>query len=526
MKKGVVDPTSVDLVKQVEDLRKLNDNLMNLIAFQSERIRHLEGKPSVEGLDDDENDQRIEALLKDLVVLRRDNTGLRLDLSVVQEKLQSSEAVEQKGEPVAIEEVNQYDVDFPKLGDVKIDKVEQGKSWALVTSMNRCKSTGVKLQHVQPIETDGQQCIQVTLDEVHDELVDGRGRLLLLVVKPWGPEVCLEKEGLANIPIWIKLPGLKLHLWSTPILSKIVSLIGKPLFTDMMTVTSGRLTYARLCVEIGIDALLPTYVMIKYLNGDMLRHSVEYDWLPMICNNFNMLGHQKTHCNKKVKLQQIWRVKEVKLMKLKQYGEGFTGGAVVGFCDDIIKGNVEDQEGSTYSKWRGLVIDRVLINEGWLSKFANAEAEAEAEAEAFCGGVSDYTPIVISIVDHQRKGQRPFKRVRWLQCGDKNMAYFHRRMKVNRARNKILSITDLDGNRVEGEEAVHKEVVRFFSLLLGQCNSIRGGVVNVRKKLQDWQKKEIMRPMTSDDVRAAMFSIDSKKAPGPDGYNAGFFKAN
>lgn len=32
-----------------------------------------------------------------------------------------------------------------------------------------------------------------------------------VVVKPWGPKVCLEREGLANIPIWIKLPGLKLH---------------------------------------------------------------------------------------------------------------------------------------------------------------------------------------------------------------------------------------------------------------------------------------------------------------------------
>lgn len=80
--------------------------------------------------------------------------------------------------------------------------------------------------------------------------------------------------------------------------------------------------------------------MIKDLNGDMLRQRVEYDWLPVTCKNCNMFGHQETHCNKKVKLQQTWRAKEVEQIKLKQDGEGSTDGAVVGVCDDVIKGNV------------------------------------------------------------------------------------------------------------------------------------------------------------------------------------------
>jgi hypothetical protein len=37
------------------------------------------------------------------------------------------------------------------------------------------------------------------------------------------------------VPIWIKLPNLKLHLWSVQVLSKIASVMGTPLFTDKIT---------------------------------------------------------------------------------------------------------------------------------------------------------------------------------------------------------------------------------------------------------------------------------------------------
>lgn len=39
--------------------------------------------------------------------------------------------------------------------------------------------------------------------------------------------------------------------WNASILSKIASVIGKPLFTDSTTAERGRLAYARICVEVS-----------------------------------------------------------------------------------------------------------------------------------------------------------------------------------------------------------------------------------------------------------------------------------
>lgn len=63
----------------------------------------------------------------------------------------------------------------------------------------------------------------------------------------------------------------------------------------------------------------------------------------------------------------------------------------------------------------------------------------------------------LSAVEESFKRQK--SRVQWLKLGDNNTNFFHRKMAANRMRNKILSINDEYGNRLEDPEAVKKEVV-------------------------------------------------------------------
>lgn len=51
-------------------------------------------------------------------------------------------------------------------------------------------------------------------------------------------------------------------------------------------------------------------------------------------------------------------------------------------------------------------------------------------------------------------------------------------------------------------------------------------MVNTSRQLSEVQSLDMIREVTTEDVKCAMSSINSKKAPGPDGYNANFFKAN
>lgn len=86
---------------------------------------------------------------------------------------------------------------------------------------------------------------------------------------------------MAQLPIWIRLPGLKLHLSSDKMLSKIASLIGKSLFTDRMTAKIERLTNARVHMEINLGSELPDEIPIYDQDGKTTRRIVEYEWSPL-----------------------------------------------------------------------------------------------------------------------------------------------------------------------------------------------------------------------------------------------------
>ncbi|CAI9094684.1 OLC1v1030462C1 [Oldenlandia corymbosa var. corymbosa] len=88
-----------------------------------------------------------------------------------------------------------------------------------------------------------------------------------LILQPWTPEMDIEPYKISKFPIWVKLPLLKLHLWSKSILSKIASVIGKPICTDGVTATQGRLGFARFCVKIEPNSELPDIITLKGPGG-------------------------------------------------------------------------------------------------------------------------------------------------------------------------------------------------------------------------------------------------------------------
>ncbi|GJR55416.1 hypothetical protein Tco_1405937 [Tanacetum coccineum] len=88
-------------------------------------------------------------------------------------------------------------------------------------------------------------------------------------------------------------------------------------------------------------------------------------------------------------------------------------------------------------------------------------------------------------------------KIEWLEVGDSNSAYFHKSIKSRNQRSRIEVIRNADN--VE------------FS---GSC------VPNVSADASD----NMVRPVTNDEIKTAMFDIGHDKAPGPDGYTSAFFK--
>lgn len=104
----------------------------------------------------------------------------------------------------------------------------------------------------------------------------------------------LEKEGIAEVPVWIHFPNLKLHLWSITSLSKFTSVIGKPLFTDKITAERERITFARVCVEVKVGDPLPMYITTKRPDGRIIEQKVEYEWVPTPRTYCGVFGHVET----------------------------------------------------------------------------------------------------------------------------------------------------------------------------------------------------------------------------------------
>ncbi|XP_062075488.1 uncharacterized protein LOC133779554 [Humulus lupulus] len=123
---------------------------------------------------------------------------------------------------------------------------------------------------------------------------------------------------------------------------------------------------------------------------------------------------------------------------------------------------------------------------------------------------------------------RQRSKINWLQFGDDNTAYFHACLKQRKATNRITSFIDDDGQINDKFEDVVAHFLNHFQSIMGSHSTtsapiqrecfIHGGILSLDQQLS------LMKPFTKKDVEAAMFSINSIKSSGPDGYGSGFFK--
>ncbi|XP_028066993.1 uncharacterized protein LOC114269841 [Camellia sinensis] len=102
----------------------------------------------------------------------------------------------------------------------------------------------------------------------------------------------LSKDQLDKIPIWVKLFNVPMEYWDEDGLSRIASVIGEPLYMDILTAYEDRVSFAKVCVEIGIDSILPTDFLIK-CEGTSIEVRVEYLLKPTKCKVF---GHADDRC--------------------------------------------------------------------------------------------------------------------------------------------------------------------------------------------------------------------------------------
>ncbi|GFS39844.1 glucan synthase-like 8 [Actinidia rufa] len=157
----------------------------------------------------------------------------------------------------------------PKLGEGKPENQNHAivftRGEAVQTiDMNQCGRTG----------SDGLATIVPTLRQL-DGCRDGtinffdllEMQLGLKILKQWELQMHFGKEQLSKIPIWVEFYSVLLKYWDEQGLATLPSAIGRPLYTNYTIESCKRLSFARICVEIDVKAMLPP-IDLQFANSD------------------------------------------------------------------------------------------------------------------------------------------------------------------------------------------------------------------------------------------------------------------
>ncbi|XP_028070654.1 uncharacterized protein LOC114273089 [Camellia sinensis] len=174
-------------------------------------------------------------------------------------------------------------------------------------------------------------------------------------------------------------------------------------------------------------------------------------------------------------------------------------------------------------------IDRVLVNETWLDAFP------ASFATFLPSGISDHSAVVIYISDKVTSFKKPFKYFDfWADHEDfcsvvstiwnqyiqgvpmfrvcQKLKNLKPAVRGNINRGKILNLEMMDGQKSSKPKDIHNAFIDFFSGLFGT-------------PIDDhYNGFDRIHPVTDKEIKDTFWSLKANKAPGPDGFSAGFFK--
>lgn len=142
-----------------------------------------------------------------------------------------------------------------------------------------------------------------------------------LIVKEWSLHLEFTREKPLTVPIWIKFPRLNFKYWRPKGLSKIGSLVKKPLIVDHNT-RKKNLKFTRLLVEVKMGVQLPDVVIFRNEKGKLIEQNVSYDWKPTLCKHSSKYGHTNDEYKLKKKQPNTPQEQQTKPIEPKQVGKG------------------------------------------------------------------------------------------------------------------------------------------------------------------------------------------------------------
>ena len=116
------------------------------------------------------------------------------------------------------------------------------------------------------------------------------------ILRAWKPGMDMLNIQLSFIPIWVRFYNIPLEYWTSTCLGHTASTVGIPLHLDPLTENQTKLSFARICVEVGVDCEFPTSVLLDRGNGNYSTIKIEYPLAPQCCTECKLFGHNMVNC--------------------------------------------------------------------------------------------------------------------------------------------------------------------------------------------------------------------------------------
>ncbi|KAF3668476.1 hypothetical protein FXO38_08033 [Capsicum annuum] len=110
-------------------------------------------------------------------------------------------------------------------------------------------------------------------EDFHNEFQEDYGNILngrpytfhnkSFIMRAWKMNFKVQSDCLTMIPLWITLAGLPLGYWSTEALSKIMSVVDRPLYNDGVTTEIQLISYARILDETDVSQPLVEIITLS-----------------------------------------------------------------------------------------------------------------------------------------------------------------------------------------------------------------------------------------------------------------------
>ncbi|KAL8134288.1 hypothetical protein AgCh_009361 [Apium graveolens] len=137
------------------------------------------------------------------------------------------------------------------------------------------------------------------------------------------------------------------------------------------------------------------------------------------------------------------------------------------------------------------------------------------------------TETLWNLLDQEESIARQKSRVQWLEKGDNNTTFFHKKVANNWNTNKILSLTNANGERLTDGASIKSEAVNYFQSLFSSHHQGYSGVSSLQPLLRKSISPDLaigLLPKASDtEIFNTLKSMKSNKSSGPDGFNVNFF---